>query len=352
MNVHIETISQGKLNLFLFVIGLIFRFFDFKQAQVRGEDTEVSLPPTICDDVFELLVFFASLTTHNDIRSGALLALGHFCITSFEFLTDSKLHGVYRGILISRKCDKTAKRDVLRNITMYLNETDVSEHSFQVSKLYLVEILVCSFDSDEEVRSSSSKAVEQILRHKIVTSIVPFLICLSTEEDQDAANRIRSHLETIYEQYPHEFIWSVSPGMRLSLELQAIRHCGPKMKTTSGYIVDNEPPTARNRFLYMLVRSDQLWRRAFIDSILRQFNGQHSSTEFMLYLADNLAYFPYEVRDEPLYVLKQICEWFNEKTEEDEEQFPLERKNVNAFSSFFLLQQLRLYSILSLGFST
>lgn len=320
------------------MIGLIFRFFDFKQAQVRGENADVSLPPTIRDEVFELLMFFASLTTHNDIRSEALLALGHFCITNFDFLTNSKLHGVYRGILTSTKYDKAIKRDVLRNITMYLEETDVSENSFQVSKLYLVEIMRCSFDADENVRSSSSKAVEQILRHKIDrTSIVPFLICFSTEEDQDAANRIKSHLETIYEQYPHEFIWSVSPGMQLSLELQAIRHHGPKMKMTSGYTDNDELLTARNRFLYTLVRSDQLWRRTFIDSILSQFNGQHSSTELMLYLAGNLAYFPYEVCDEPLYVLKQICEWFIEKTEEGEEQYPLERKyqHFQAFSSYF-----------------
>lgn len=38
----------------------------------------------------------------------------------------------------------------------------------------------------------------------------------------------------------------------------------------------------------------------------KQFDDERSTLSFMLYLADNLAYFPYAVQDEPLYLIHQI----------------------------------------------
>lgn len=38
----------------------------------------------------------------------------------------------------------------------------------------------------------------------------------------------------------------------------------------------------------------------------KQFDDDKSTLSFMLYLADNLAYFPYAVQDEPLYLIHQI----------------------------------------------
>jgi cohesin loading factor subunit SCC2 len=38
----------------------------------------------------------------------------------------------------------------------------------------------------------------------------------------------------------------------------------------------------------------------------KTFDHEESTLSFMLYLADNLAYFPYAVQDEPLYLIHQI----------------------------------------------
>lgn len=68
----------------------------------------------------------------------------------------------------------------------------------------------------------------------------------------------------------------------------------------------NEPPSALNGFLYSLLRNTKPPRRALIQSILKQFDDQKISLHQMLYLADNLAFFPYLVQDEPLYLIHQI----------------------------------------------
>ena len=68
----------------------------------------------------------------------------------------------------------------------------------------------------------------------------------------------------------------------------------------------DEPPTAMNGFVYSLLRGTRPNRRALVGSMTKQFDNEKSTLSFMLYLADNLAYFPYAVQDEPLYLIHQI----------------------------------------------
>jgi hypothetical protein len=55
-----------------------------------------------------------------------------------------------------------------------------------------------------------------------------------------------------------------------------------------------------------LLRNTKPQRRALIQSITKQFDNDKIDLHHMLYLADNLAYFPYVVQDEPLYIIHQI----------------------------------------------
>ena len=68
----------------------------------------------------------------------------------------------------------------------------------------------------------------------------------------------------------------------------------------------NEPPSALNGFLYTLLRNTKPQRRALVQSMTKQFDDGKTSLSQMLYLADNLAYFPYAVQDEPLYIIHHI----------------------------------------------
>lgn len=99
-------------------------------------------------------------------------------------------------------------------------------------------------------------------------------------------------------------------GIQLSYELQTILQQKTGGRVIRGYRMPKagteEPPTALNGFVYSLLRNTKPTRRALIQSITKQFDDERATLSFMLYLADNLAYFPYAVQDEPLFLIHQI----------------------------------------------
>lgn len=100
----------------------------------------------------------------------------------------------------------------------------------------------------------------------------------------------------------------VHQGIHLSYDLQKILQRNGEV--VRGYRKpkdkNEELPTALNGFLYSMLRNTKPTRRALVQSITKQFDDQKTTLSFMLYLADNLAYFPYVVQDEPLYIIHQI----------------------------------------------
>lgn len=79
-------------------------------------------------------------------------------------------------------------------------------------------------------------------------------------------------------------------------------------------LVEGELPGALNGFLYSILRSTKQQRRAIVLSVLKQFDEQvKTSLAQMLYLADNLAYFPYQVRVTCSQLLKVIASSVNKK---------------------------------------
>lgn len=99
-------------------------------------------------------------------------------------------------------------------------------------------------------------------------------------------------------------------GVQLSYELQTILQEKTVGRAIRGYRMPKpgteEPPTAHNGFVYSLLRNTKPPRRALIQSMTKQFEDERATLSFMLYLADNLAYFPYAVQDEPLFLIHQI----------------------------------------------
>lgn len=99
-------------------------------------------------------------------------------------------------------------------------------------------------------------------------------------------------------------------GIALSYKLQLTIQESVGGRAIRGYRLpkagSEEPPTALNGFVYSLLRNTKPNRRALVGSMTKQFDDEKSTLSFMLYLADNLAYFPYAVQDEPLYLIHQI----------------------------------------------
>lgn len=316
------------------------RFFDFKLPQVYGEGLgpeDAGLPASICNDIFEHLLFFATINNHNEIRREALIAIGHFCIKNFDYLTNSKLRDMFCDIMTSDKYDENVKIIILRNITMYLSDADatmsvkdkdwqtqslvenlcdmgdvISGMSSRIIQLYLKEILNSLLHSGINVRLNAMKVIQLVLRQGLVhpIQIVPYLICLSTDIFRENAHRADHHLQEIDKQYPGFINMKSQAGIQLSFELQTSlqNHSSASKAIVRGFCVKekDEQPTALNGFLYTLLRSTKPQRRALVQGIIKQFDEQRTTLRHMLYLADNLAYFPYLMQDEPLYIIHQV----------------------------------------------
>ncbi|XP_023167929.1 nipped-B protein isoform X2 [Drosophila hydei] len=332
---NIVNIYTPSFRRSLFTIGILMRYFDFKSPIALGE-TNNGLPPTICDNVFECLMFFCGCSNH-EIRKQALISLGSFCVMNDDYLTRSELKQFYCDLLRSSSNDGGIKIICMRNIWIYLTESEMFMHNKEkewekqskhedlkemndvssgmasrIIQLYLEEILDCFLNRDDAVRLWAVKVVQIVLRQGLVHPVrmVPYLICLSTDLKVESAHRADALLKDIDKTYSGFVNMKVQFGLQLCFKLQEILQVNNKTKNEiiRGYAKrgPDQVTTALNDFLYTLLRTTKPQRRALVQTVTKQFDDKKTSLQQMLYIADNLAYFPYVVQDEPLYLIHQI----------------------------------------------
>ncbi|KAL1383988.1 hypothetical protein pipiens_001359 [Culex pipiens pipiens] len=228
--IPIEQLYRPQFRRSIYTVGLIMRYFDFKQPDVYGgaEDAQGALPANICDDVYNTLAFFLSCS-HSEICKETLLSMGNFCVKNYEYLTKTELREYYNYLLTQDTVLTEMKINVLKNILMYLTEEenkmvrndkewekqsktedlkemgDVSSGmASRVIQIYLKEILRSFLHRDTGVRMWAMRVVEIVLRQGLVhpVQIVPYLICLSTDPEKEVAHSADRHLQEIDKHYP------------------------------------------------------------------------------------------------------------------------------------------------------
>lgn len=314
----------------LFIVGLLLRYFDFTEARVIE-----GLPADIKEQIFTTLMFFVGLED-EDFVSHTLKALGSVCVRHYEFMLRPELKEFYHQLLTSDLAPIEMKADVLRNIEMYLQEEEQrmirqdkewskrSKHenlkemgdvssgmASTVIQLYLKEILGSFLHPSTVVRSSAMKVVQLVLAQGLVhpVQIVPYLICMSTDLEVTVSHTADKHLQEIDKKYPGFIHMKAQLGIKLSYQLQKILQVNAKKGVIRGFRKkdQDELPTALNGFLYSLLRNTRPQRRALVLSLLKQFDDVSTAPlDQMLYLADNLSYFPFQVQDEPLFIIHHI----------------------------------------------
>ncbi|KAK8753827.1 hypothetical protein OTU49_001786 [Cherax quadricarinatus] len=128
---------------------------------------------------------------------------------------------------------------------------------------------------------------------------------MSTDSEEAIAHSADKQLQDIEKKYPGFIGMKAMQGFRLSYRLHSLIQSVPP---TRGFrIKDGEHPGALNGFLYSIMRSTKQHRRAVAFSLLKQFEEQaRTNLHELLFITDNLAYFPYQVLDEPLFIIHHI----------------------------------------------
>ena len=154
------------------------------------------------------------------------------------------------------------------------------------------------------------RVIQLILSQGLVNpvQIIHYLICMSTDSEQRVSHTADKELQDIEKKYPGFIHMKLMEGIRLSYQLQ---HVLPRQQADGplrGFRVkEGEIPSALNGFLYSCLRTTKASRRSILMMLLKQFDEtSHNDLATMLYLADNLAYIPYTVIDEPLFLIHHI----------------------------------------------
>jgi cohesin loading factor subunit SCC2 len=312
----------------LFTVGLLLRHFDF-----TDKDVIQGLENNIKDQVCDTLAYFVR-QPNEDIQLFTLKAIGSLCIRHYDFMLGTELKTLYHRLLTEDDAPLHMRTQVLQNIELYLEEEerrmikqdqewsklskqenlkemgDVSSGmASTVIQLYLKEILESFLHPNVGVRQAALKVIQLILQQGLVhpVQIVPYLICMSTDVEKVVSHSADKQLQDIEKKYPGFIHMKSQSGIRLSYKLQKILQTDGSGIVRGYRVREGEFPGALNGFLYSILRNTKQQRRALVLSVLKQFDEQvKTSLSQMLYLSDNLAYFPYQVQDEPLFIIHHI----------------------------------------------
>ncbi|KAK8753828.1 hypothetical protein OTU49_001786 [Cherax quadricarinatus] len=310
----------------LYTIGLLLKNFDLKDEKVR-----CGLSDDITEQVVETLLYFMDSPDMN-LRYYTLQALGFVCIRHYELMMGNRLKQLYHMLLLEPSVSSQLRIQTLQNIETYLQEEEVrmikqdqewakqktrenlkemcdvqSGMASAIIQVYLKQVLECVVAGCVVVRHSALRVIQLVLAQGLVhpVQLVPYLVCMSTDSEEAIAHSADKQLQDIEKKYPGFIGMKAMQGFRLSYRLHSLIQSVPP---TRGFrIKDGEHPGALNGFLYSIMRSTKQHRRAVAFSLLKQFEEQaRTNLHELLFITDNLAYFPYQVLDEPLFIIHHI----------------------------------------------
>ncbi|XP_032062792.1 nipped-B-like protein isoform X1 [Aythya fuligula] len=325
-NSTILTANKPALLRSLFTVGALCRHFDFDQEDFKG-NSKVNIK----DKVLELLMYF---TKHSDeeVQTKAIIGLGFAFIQHPSLMFEQEVKTLYNSILSDKNCSVNLKIQVLKNLQTYLQEEDTrmqqadrewkkvakqedlkemgdisSGMSSSIMQLYLKQVLEAFFHTQSSVRHFSLNVIALTLNQGLIHPVqcVPYLIAMGTDPEPSMRNKADQQLVEIDKKYAGFIHMKAVAGMKMSYQVQQAINTCPK-DPVRGFRHD-ESSSALCSHLYSLIRGNRQHRRAFLISLLNLFDDTaKTEVNMLLYIADNLACFPYQTQEEPLFIMHHI----------------------------------------------
>ncbi|XP_069028403.1 nipped-B-like protein B isoform X2 [Embiotoca jacksoni] len=323
-----STLAANKPTLLrsLFTVGALCRHFDFDQEEFKGASKIV-----IKDKVLELLLYF---TTHEDeeVQIKAIIGLGFQFIMHPELMFVQDVKVLYNSILSDESSLVNLKIQVLKNLQTYLQEEDSrmqeadrewknqakeedlkemgdisSGMSSSIMQIYLKQVLESFFHSQSTVRHFALNVITLTLSQGLIHPVqcVPYLVAMGTDPEPTMKNKADQQLVEIDKKYSGFIHMKAVAGLKMAYQVQQAIN-GSKDAAVRGFRHDDSD-SALCSHLYTMVRGIRQHRRAFLISLLNLFDDS-SKTEVnrLLFIADNLACFPYQTQEEPLFIMHHI----------------------------------------------
>ncbi|XP_040434327.1 nipped-B-like protein isoform X2 [Falco naumanni] len=325
-NSTVLTANKPALLRSLFTVGALCRHFDFDQEDFKG-NSKVNIK----DKVLELLMYF---TKHSDeeVQTKAIIGLGFAFIQHPSLMFEQEVKTLYNSILSDKNCSVNLKIQVLKNLQTYLQEEDTrmqqadrdwkkvakqedlkemgdisSGMSSSIMQLYLKQVLEAFFHTQSSVRHFALNVIALTLNQGLIHPVqcVPYLIAMGTDPEPSMRNKADQQLVEIDKKYAGFIHMKAVAGMKMSYQVQQAINTCPK-DPVRGFRHD-ESSNALCSHLYSMIRGNRQHRRAFLISLLNLFDDTaKTEVNMLLYIADNLACFPYQTQEEPLFIMHHI----------------------------------------------
>ncbi|XP_075955000.1 nipped-B-like protein A isoform X2 [Anarhichas minor] len=325
---NITTLVANKPFLLrsLFTVGALARHFDFDLEEFKGTNKVV-----IKEKVLELLVYF---TKHEDeeVKTKAIIGLGFLVIMHPSQMFMPEVKTLYNSILADRASSINLKIQILKNLQTYLQEEDTrmqeadrewkklskqedlkemgdisSGMSSSIMQLYLKQVLEAFFHTQSSVRHFALNVIALTLNQGLIHPVqcVPYLIAMATDPEPSMRNKSDQQLLEIDKKYTGFIHMKAVAGMKMSYNLQ--QAIESSRRTIIRGFRHDETPSAQCSHLFSMIRGNRQHRRAFLISLLNLFDDSSKmDVNMLLFVADNLACFPYQSQEEPLFIMHHI----------------------------------------------
>ncbi|XP_059500980.1 nipped-B-like protein isoform X3 [Stegostoma tigrinum] len=310
----------------LFTVGALCRNFDFDQEEFKGNTKVV-----IKEKVLELLLYF---TKHEDeeVQTKAIIGLGFVFIQHPDLMFEQEVKNLYNNILRDKEASIGLKIQVLKNLQTYLQEEDCrmqqadkdwkkvskqedlkemgdisSGMSSSIMQLYLKQVLEAFFHTHSPVRHFALNVIALTLNQGLVHPVqcVPYLIAIGTDPESAMRNKSDQQLVEIDKKYTGFVHMKAVAGMKMSYQLQ--QSIQSEIRELIRGFRQEENVTALCSHLYSMIRGNRQHRRAFLIALLNLFDDSaKTEVNLLLYIADNLACFPFQTQEEPLFIMHHI----------------------------------------------
>uniref|UniRef100_A0A665VA22 Nipped-B protein n=1 Tax=Echeneis naucrates TaxID=173247 RepID=A0A665VA22_ECHNA len=285
----------------------------------------------IKEKVLELLLYF---TKHEDeeVKTKAIIGLGFLVIMHPSQMFVPEVKTLYNGILADSSSSINLKIQILKNLQTYLQEEDTrmqeadrewkklskqedlkemgdisSGMSSSIMQLYLKQVLEAFFHTQSSVRHFALNVIALTLNQGLIHPVqcVPYLIAMGTDPEPSMRNKADQQLVEIDKKYTGFIHMKAVAGMKMSYNLQQAIDLSHK-SIIRGFRQD-ETHSALCSHLFTMIRGNRQHRRAFLISLLNLFDDSaKTEVNMLLFIADNLACFPYQSQEEPLFIMHHI----------------------------------------------
>jgi cohesin loading factor subunit SCC2 len=324
-----QLVSQRSLLLrSLYVVSLMCKHFDFDEVAETFPLPQAMLP--VKGKVFGLLMYF-TVYDDDEVCLKAVSGLGFFCVRYPHFMLENQAKGFYLNWL-GPKSGTKQKLQILRNLLFHFsedearwkerhgdNEDALAEDSealadlgdqlslvnSQVAQMYAKEVFNCYLDPMVEVRLAVVHVVSIVLKLGLVppAQCIPWLITMVTDSDSTISAKASKWISDLDSRYGGFTQNQLMIGAKNSYEFQRLLVTG----LVRGCTEDMSDPQSLLSHVYTLLRSSKQKRRPFLRTMVNHCTDtDKNSLAYLLYLADNLAYLPYNLVEEPLFVIHEV----------------------------------------------